>query len=71
VRLFNVAVLLIGGGVLVAVLGALLSALSSRSKAALGGPTIRGDVAMVVLVSGVVALVLGIGLLIYRATTPL
>lgn len=70
-RLLNVAVLLIGGGVVTAVLGAILSALSSRSRAALGGPTIRGDVAMVVLVSGVVALVLGIGLLIYRATTPL
>jgi hypothetical protein len=69
--LLNVAVLLIGGGVVIAVLGAMLSALSSRSRAALGGPTIRGDVAMVVLVSGVVALVLGIGLLIYRATTPL
>lgn len=63
--------LLIGGGLVVAVLGVVLSALSSRARAALGGPTVRGDVAMVVLVSGVVALVLGIGLLIYRATTPL
>lgn len=70
-RLLTVSTLLIVGGVVVAVLGGVLSALSSRTKAALGGPTIRGDVAMVVLVFGIVALVLGIGLLIYRATTPL
>lgn len=65
-----IATILMVGGVVVALLGAGLAAAASRSKAAEGGPLVRQDFAMVVLVIGIVALIFGTGLLFFRLTVP-
>jgi hypothetical protein len=69
-RGLTVSALLMAGGVLVALLGAGLAGAASRSKAAQGGPLVRQDFAIVVLVIGVVAVIFGGGLLFFRITVP-